>query len=245
MVLTFVAVLRAEGSVLVFNDNNFLRGSGRLLNRELRRSPNSPVVNWSGSPVDDIEVLNCYTSSDKLEQLERLTNADVPTVLFDREYQPFWWPRSRYHREGRDFSVGVDEPCFYTEPCRSVGEWRLHVFRKPYGRRGMPQDYHVVRMGWKECVIQNYDEYPIRSRGNGWRIKYFSTPLDRRPRLQLIARWAVAVQGWDFGAVDVLATRGDHEPYRVLEVNSCPGLRDQATLEAYVDSILSLGWRRY
>jgi glutathione synthase/RimK-type ligase-like ATP-grasp enzyme len=79
---------------------------------------------------------------------------------------------------------------------------------------------------------------PIRSRQYGWKLNYYSQtnyPNALPQGLDLLARWAMAALGWDFGAVDVIKT---HEgKYVLIEANSAPSLRDEATCAAYTAAI--------
>jgi glutathione synthase/RimK-type ligase-like ATP-grasp enzyme len=77
---------------------------------------------------------------------------------------------------------------------------------------------------------------PIRSRQYGWKLLYYSKQNFRNhlpQELDLLARWGLASIGWDFGALDVLKSNGR---YVLVEVNSCPSLRDEATCSAYAEA---------
>lgn len=202
------------------------------------------LVNWTGAPLEG--AINARTETNKLAQLERLRNAGIPTPEFDTSPHESWLGRTSYHAGGMDFLDGTrpQAPDFWTKPVKSTSEYRVHVFRMPGGRTGDPASFAAVRVGWKSrddslaTAQQSSDVLvPVRSRRFGWKLAYYSTPPAGHTDLILLSRWAVAVLGWDFGAVDVLKTRNG---LMVLEANSCPGLKDQFTLDTYVRGIRAL-----
>lgn len=189
-------------------------------------------VNWTGGPMDGI--LNGLTETHKLRQLERWAHAGIACLQHSTEYVVGWMPRSNFHWGGRDFTMRQTHD-FYTQPMRSVKEWRVHVFRKPGGTRGNPGDYVVGRVGWKVNVEPNLNRdwhgTQIRNRRTGWRLQHYAEPRPVAAR-DTLSKWAIAIQGWDFGCVDVLQTEGP-EQFVLLEGNSCPSLKDAATLACY------------
>lgn len=214
--------------------------SARALRAALRGERG--LVNWTGAPLEG--AINARTETNKLYQLERLRNADIPIPDFSTDAREGWLARTCYHRGGTDFlhTGGVEAPDFWTKPLKSSAEYRVHVFRMPGGRPGDPAGFRAVRIGWKTRVdddtpSQPVSLVPIRSRRFGWRLAYYATPPAGHADLILLSRWAVAVLGWDFGAVDVLKTRNG---LVVLEANSCPGLKDSITLDTYVRGIRAL-----
>lgn len=200
------------------------------------------LVNWTGAPLEG--AINARTETNKLNQLDRLRSASIPTPEYSTEPVDGWLPRTSYHQGGLDFARlgGPDAPDFWTKPVKSSAEYRVHVFRMPGARAGDPAGFAAVRVGWKTRVDDDAAEQPdvlvpIRSRRFGWRLAYYAAPPAGHTDLILLSRWTVAVLGWDFGAVDVLKTR---KGLMVLEANSCPGLKDQFTLDTYVRGIRAL-----
>ena len=197
-------------------------------------------VNWTGAPLD--MAINANTETHKLRQLERWQSAGLACIPFSTEERIDWLGRSNYHWGGRDFTRPT-RPDFWTQPMRSVKEWRVHVFRKPGGTRGNPADYKVARVGWKVNVEPNLNRevegVQIRNRRTGWRLQHYAEPRAVQGR-DLLARWAIAILGWDFGCVDVLQTNDNPFKWVLLEGNSCPGLKDQATLRCYVTNVGAL-----
>ena len=196
-------------------------------------------VNWTGRPIEGI--INGNTETNKLRQLERWGSAGIAHVPFSTTPLEGWLPRSNYHWGGQDF-VRRRQHDFYTEPIHSVKEWRVHVFRKPGGRRGMPGDYKVVRVGWKINIEPELNReangVQIRNRRTGWRLNHYAE-APRVAARDALAKWAISILGWDFGCVDVLQTEGQ-EKWVLLEGNSCPGLKDAATLRCYVQHVGAL-----
>lgn len=120
--------------------------------------------------------------------------------------------------EGRDFWV--------LRIPEVVNEYRQHVFNG-----------EAIRRGKKIFAPENIERRRIvegvRSRKNGWHIDY--GPFDSPRELREIAKRAVSVLGYTWGAVDIVETR-DGKLW-VLEVNSAPSLKDENTLAAYVKGI--------
>lgn len=199
-------------------------------------------INWTGMYMDN-RALNRNTYGTKLDQLMVWDRAGLPCVRFSTTPLETWLPRSFYHSGGKDFSRNII-PDFWTKPVRSITEWRVHVFRKSNGAIGHPADYVAGRIGWKtrgDLELRGVEAsgVPIRSRRHGWRLKYFANPTRcPYPELMTLAKWAVCIQGWDFGAVDVLQTSDDN--FVLLEANACPGLKDAKTLETYASNIRAM-----
>ncbi len=183
--------------------------------------------------------LNGEISVGKLYQLDKWADAGLSIVPYSVEKKKDWLPRGSGHYGGSDFEGFGFRPAYYTNPIASDNEYRLHVFRYK-GKRGNPANYMVARVGWKvnEEPEKNTSAQgvPIRSRQFGWRIKYYNDNncmawVGRHQKVDLLARWAVASLGWDFGAVDIL--KGESGKHYLLEANSAPGLSDEATLQTY------------
>lgn len=186
-----------------------------------------------------VGALNGNISVGKLYQLDKWVDADLRTIPYQVEKKEGWLPRGSGHFGGSDFEGFGFRPSYYTKPIKSKAEYRLHVFRYK-GKAGNPSNYMVARVGWKvnEHPEQNTsaEGVPIRSRQFGWRIHYYNDNncmawVGEHKKADLLARWAVASLGWDFGAVDVL--KGEDGKYYLLEANSAPGLSDDATLKVY------------
>jgi hypothetical protein len=215
--------------------------SARALREKLADIPGT--LNWSGSVLRGEDVINAATTTHKLDQLQRLRSSDLPCIPFSTDPVDGWFRRSNYHAGGRDFRTdarGIRDADFYTHPIKSTAEYRVHVFRMPGSERGFPGGYRVVRIGWKikPDAPTPLPPFPIRSRRYGWKLRYYAIPDNiRNPELKTLSKWAVAVLGWDFGCVDVLKS---DDGLRILEVNSCPGLRDEITLNTYVKGIEAL-----
>lgn len=99
----------------------------------------------------------------------------------------------------------------------------------------------------------------IRSHENGWVHSHRITPMQPGDldKIKTASIRAVGALGLDFGAVDVLAILGPPEPligglndheeapivrplksFKICEVNTAPGLENEATITAYSKAIL-------
>jgi len=111
---------------------------------------------------------------------------------------------------------------FWTTFYESINEYRQHIFN------GL-----AIRSGKKISTSPPTRNLLVRSRRNGWTLDYGEFP--RPTNLHKISKLAVEACGYLMGAVDILELP-DHK-LLVLEVNSAPSLRDDATLAAYVRAI--------
>ena len=199
-------------------------------------------VSW-GSPHAPAEALNGGIRVGKLFQLETWKSADLSTLTFSRSPERGWLPRSGRSFGGRDFGGALAYSRYWTKPVENViAEFRVHVIRKPNTSGCSPAKFSVVRLGQKVNVDPSLNRevggVQIRSRQFGWHLKYFGPSMRQTLTslgdLDLQCRWALSSLGWDFGAIDVLQTE---QGFVLLEANSAPALKDDATLKAYADRI--------
>ena len=181
------------------------------------------TVAW-GAHEPDAHV-NANLISNKLRELQVLTDAGVPCPCYSEAYVDGWLPRRSDHRFGRDLLEPTSLPSFYVERLDLRAEFRVHVW-----------DGAVVALGQKVATEANAHPW-IRSSRAGWRVSYrpelMKAALEGRAvRGRAIA--AVGALGYDFGAVDVgITSKGKSV---VLEVNSAPGLCEY-TAGKYVNAI--------
>lgn len=196
------------------------------------------VIAWAASPGVG---LNGNIDYSKTRQLRTWIDAGLNAPRISRTWREGWLARSSSHHGGDDFTGRLAHPSYWTEPIRDiVSEHRLHVVRTG-ARRGDPASYRVVRLSTKvnrePHLNVRVNGVEIRSRRFGWRMDSQSNAVTQKPSNQrsvkyLAARWAVATIGWDFGAVD-LVIDNEGTPW-LIEANSAPSLKDDATLEAYL-----------
>jgi len=234
----------------------------RKLRSALRGIPWSttlePVICW-GYPASSLHwnhpTLNKRLIFDKLEQLRRFRNEDVPTPDFvanstinlrNHVLPPSnWLARSCHHERGLDvigpmgtttlrLTLERGERDYGIEYIDKTHEWRIHVFGPGGTTRVGRKRWH--RTGVPRSVVWNEDA--------GWSFDYFSPGTSREVSMvSELARRATRSLGMDFGAVDVIARiTSDSSDYFVLEVNSAPGILGNAsTLEAYLNYFRSWG----
>ena len=197
-------------------------------------------------------VLNGTIIMDKFDQLRefREANIPIPTVALrvgeGREVVTFappgdhdgsWLARRRHHRGGHDILGPMDfnelrgilraRPGYGVKYIDKTHEWRVHTFQG----RVLRLARKVPNEGAEQVVAWNQDTS---------HFKYDIRPGPETLRqLTTLGTSAVAALGMDFGAVDVIKDRGGQ--FYVLEVNSAPGISDNAnTLDAYVQAMR--GW---
>ena len=112
---------------------------------------------------------------------------------------------------------------FWVQMIPSQREFRQHIFN---GR--------AIRVGEKICTSPAWRKLPVRSRSNGWTLKY--PPNEPVPEgIRELAKKAIGTLGYLMGAVDII--QGQDNRLYVLEVNSAPSLRDPQTLATYIKEI--------
>lgn len=208
--------------------------SGRDLYNALRehipvsRTRGTKTLCWN---VHENGGLNSRVVS-KLRQLELMKEAGVQCVPF---YTSLWdaltahqkvFGRLPSHTQGRDIRVLTRQNLdrnrpqeFFTGVMPKQREYRIHVFN------GL-----AVRCGEK---VGNGDPDGIWNLGTDFQIRYENSG-DIPRAVKELAKAAVSAVGYQFGAVDVLTSNGQHY---VLEINKCPSLHG-ATLAKYVSKIL-------
>jgi hypothetical protein len=141
---------------------------------------------------------------------------------FDAGVNPVFLARNASHSQGRDIKVCVERwhieaakqsgSDFFTPYQTSIGEYRVWCYRKRHlgtYRKLHAHPEHFQRIG--------------RNQANGFafeRIELSDTP----EALKELGRRAISVLGLDFGATDIIETQPGS--YKVLEVNSAPGVAD-------------------
>lgn len=160
------------------------------------------------------------------------------------EYNGSWLLRDRYSFQGNDvvrpsnpaqFNAIMEDgrDLFAVEHWHGDYEVRVHIFQ---GRSILMQ----VKARSAETIADDRieDETPapgvlIRNRSNGWNLYPLTTGVARdvgidRRILRNAAKDAASRMGIDFCAVDFLVRPGPNLRYRILELNSAPGLSGQS-----------------
>lgn len=172
-----------------------------------------------------VPVLNALAGmEDKYEQLQKLGKAGVPVPNTYLEYNSNCrFPllaRKREHRAGRDIM-----PVFQAEemPWRRAAGFQFFSEFIPIRSELRTWVYRGNHLGtYRKSMVR-----PAEFRRIGWTYKNgFSFDLvgsDSVPRGAVdIALAAVKALGLDFGAVDII--EGQDDGFRVLEVNTAPGV---------------------
>jgi hypothetical protein len=140
-------------------------------------------------------------------------------------------------------SESIPSAEFYTRYFPKTHEYRAHVFR------GRLIDLTQKRL--QNGASKSEDDDPtkkiVRSLENGWVHTHqgLDLPSGRKDRLGQAAISACTALGLDFGAVDILlyvpstGPRKGTDVLAVCEVNTAPGLVNEATLNAYTQAIQS------
>lgn len=187
------------------------------------------VVNWGariGRVPAGVKVLNNAPLLDKLEQIEVLTKAKVPTVIV-KGAEGEWIYRKREHYDGNDLLAPPkkDTQGFWVKKENIVKEVRVHSFN------GVS-----IRAGQKEPETR--DAHPwIRTYKGGWRIN--CNGFRSTEEMRKIAHAAVKALGLEFGAVDIGVK--DDKSLIVLEVNRSPGIENENTMPTYAEAIKEWG----
>jgi hypothetical protein len=229
--------------------------------------PNAVVINFGGGALPaglgtrrDLHILNppdkVAISSNKLRTFEFLQKAEVPCVRWttSRDEVGRWLDKGHkvlartnlQSSGGRAISVFVqgqqvvDAP-LWTRYFPKTHEFRVHVVN------GKAIDLTEKKL--REELKEKRDAVSlVRSHDNGWVHAHSDLSLTDKVdlgRLMGLATDAISAVGLDFGAVDILACLDTASPRRltkavVCEVNSAPGIENEATKKAYVDAFNAL-----
>ncbi len=222
--------------------NKVLGAASRLSRRNPPPKQYTTIINW-GNPTDvnaqpGITVLNLAAgvrrAINKVTALQALREAGVRVPEFsvtppeDRGKNAIWLARMvvngsggagiRVVRENEDFPVAP----LYVKYIRKTEECRVHV---AFGKAILVQ--YKLRKAEGE---QTADQKLIRNHDNGWVFAPRHTDAPENYLATAVA--AVEALGLDFGAVDMVVSKKDGEPY-VLEVNTAPGLEGESTIAAW------------
>jgi hypothetical protein len=184
------------------------------------------VVCWGariGKVPKGVRVLNNAPLLDKLEQIDILTAAAVPTVTVRRNLDDGWIHRNVEHYDGSDLANApkLDVIGFWVKRENIEEEYRVHSFN------GVS-----IRAGVRVPADENAHPW-IRTYRHGWRIS--CDGFRSTPRMRDISHLAVKALGLEFGAVDV--GKKIDGSYIVLEVNRAAGIENENTMVAYAGAI--------
>jgi hypothetical protein len=214
---------------LIIVDRKPRSRTGAELAEQLYHSEEDGLVNWTGRVGTHVGMLNEKSFTDKLRQLQKLSEAGVLVTPFSARnpHAEGWLPRRKFHSQGRDFlrRRRPFTPDFWTQFVPLTSEWRIHVVKTARG------NYRVIRSGVKVPREGERTHPWVRSSNRGWKISYTGGASNR---LKDEARKAMRALDLDFGAVDI----GQKEDGTavIIEVNTCPGL-DTGTMSRYVHAI--------
>lgn len=140
--------------------------------------------------------------------------------------------RRSSHRKGRGFFIVRNRkdylrtrrfknpPSHYIELIEVEREFRVHVVGD--------SSIKIAEKVGGEGIVRTFE--------NGYRFMYPSEPLEQKREIRDLAKRAVSVLGYPFGAVDILLSGGI--PY-VTEVNAAPSLTSASdTIDRYVEAFM-------
>jgi len=202
-------------------------------------------VNWGSTseiPINRAEILNhpeaVYTATSKVRTFQALQGKVAIPEWNTNHPEAAGWHTGMARSDGEHGGAGITivnngEPWpvadFYVQYIPPIYECRVHVMN------GTIIDY--TEKGRKDGDKAVGAALMIRSHSNGW--IFLRQGRECSGDVADAAKAAVAALGLNFGAVDIVKSRLDGQPY-VLEVNTAPGL-EGTTLERYVEAFTSLG----
>lgn len=188
------------------------------------------LVSWGIPLVVKDRNLNARQPTDKLAELAAFKTGGLPTVEFTSDPAAVhgsgaWYARKCDHHGGSDIVPvwGPDEASW-----RAAAGW--DYFTK---RLDVEREYRVwVFRGRLLGIYEKEMKYPERFKSVGRNYKNgFAFNLARNlnaataEHLHELCDWALTCLGLDFGAADIVKVRDEFEDeYRVLEVNTAPGI---------------------
>lgn len=222
--------------------NKVLGAASRLSRRNPPPKQYTTIINW-GNPTDvnaqpGVTIFNppaaVRKAIDKVTALQTLLAAGVRVPEFsvtppaERGKGCIWLARLVTNGSGgAGIRVVREEDAFpaaplYVKYIRKTEECRVHV---AFGKAILVQ--YKLRKAEGE---QTADQKLIRNHDNGWVFAPRHTDAPENYLATAVA--AVEALGLDFGAVDMVVSKKDGEPY-VLEVNTAPGLEGESTIAAW------------
>jgi hypothetical protein len=208
-----------------------------------------PDINWGcgsfgfGTAISDNTLnRNILSAVSKIETFKKLGEAGLPvprwsTTLEELKKQLVEGRAIIARKDGLSGGrcmVLVGEPQnfqtdFYVERLSCRREFRIHCFQGSAIHRQakfVPHGFEGIARNWENgCYFTSED------------LDRFANEAELRD-LESLALKSVETLGLDFGAVDLLITKRG-KPY-VLEVNTAPGLRSEATYNAYEGALKKL-----
>lgn len=193
------------------------------------------LIGWGEelTNIGTLAALNRSPLKDKLVEIQKLKagGVTVPDFIVAPSNQATaagYLGRTRTHQAAQDLlHPGAAPVAFYTKKLNVTEEWRVHVFNDESIRVGkkVPNPATGTPHAW------------IRSRASGWNLDYGAS-LRGNPKRELIrgmAKAAVSVLGYNFGAVDTGITADGQVV--VFEVNTAPSIATENTAVAYAKAI--------
>jgi hypothetical protein len=200
--------------------------------------PGDVLVNWGDRNLgwaekQKVPILNRDLQASKKTEIFALQAAGLPVPPASQNKPPDaegWCGRTAHHTHGRDFLKPPASPDFWVKRLTIKEEYRIHVFN--YDGK---DDIRILRWGKKEPRSNSAHSW-VRSDSGGWRLAY-NLPHQTLPEgLRPVAKRALKVLKYDFGAVDMgLTSTG--KPI-IFEVNSAPGLDEGGrTIDLYAEAL--------
>jgi hypothetical protein len=129
--------------------------------------------------------------------------------------------RSRHHTQVKDI-IMVHNATEYTR-ARQCRDFFTEWITAPHELRTWVYRSRHLGTYIKKLTHPTWSKSPIRNYRNGW--GYLIQPAAENPPFAIdIARKAVAACNYDFGAVDLIGNLAEPQSWRVLEVNTAPGV---------------------
>jgi hypothetical protein len=217
------------------------------------------TVSWGVHLGDQPRTLNGLAGgADKLQQLQRLTEAGIRTVPFIQGGRAHVYghlprfpalARKRRHRGGTDIRFCANARVaerwlrrgwdFLSPVVPSRTEFRVWLYRGAH-----LGSYEKVQARPRDAFTKDGKRRFGRNHRNGWVFQIVQSDRVNREVVEL-ARQSLDALGWDFGAVDVLMGN-DGRPY-ILEANSAPGVSAETSfvLNSLADKIANWAQRGF
>jgi glutathione synthase/RimK-type ligase-like ATP-grasp enzyme len=216
------------------------------------RRDRQPSINWGLTDFgyeakalpDGMLNRNIRTAVSKVQTFEKLAEASLPVPRWSKSYEELKGklPQGRNiiaRQDGLSGGKGmalvnteVSTPFrsdFFVERLSCHREFRIHVFRGEVihsQAKYVPHGFDGIARNWENGCFFTSEQ-----------LDRFANAAQLRD-LQELATKSVEALKLDFGAVDLLLTK-KFQPY-ILEVNTAPGLRTDATYAAYEGAVRKL-----
>jgi len=152
--------------------------------------------------------------------------------------QGFWFCKTKAEAT----KAAAEGATHFLKFVKNTLEFRVHIFAVREEAEEIEDQYRSIKLSQKIPRDASVDNNAIiKNHDSGWVFNYTGGKTAEAGAARAAAKKAMAAAGLQWGAVDVMVSKDDGQPY-VLEINSAPCLTDEQanTASVYADWVLHL-----